>query len=53
MKATDNGCGIPEDKMKPEAAGFGLQIIHTLTGQLDGRIDIINKNGTAITINFN
>jgi two-component sensor histidine kinase/predicted hydrocarbon binding protein len=53
MKATDNGCGIPEDKMKPEAAGFGLQIIHTLTGQLDGRIDISNKNGTAITINFN
>lgn len=53
LQVRDNGCGIPTEKLKPEAAGFGLQIIHTLTGQLEGIITIKNDHGTEITILFN
>lgn len=53
LTASDNGCGIPKNKMTQESAGFGLQIIHTLTGQLEGVIEIENHKGTSISVNFN
>jgi len=48
----DNGTGIPENFRKKMAKSFGLELIEMLVQQLNGSLDIINKNGTTFEINF-
>lgn len=53
LMVNDNGCGMPKERLDPELGGFGMQIIHTLAGQLDGHVELENTAGTQIVIKFN
>jgi len=48
----DNGIGIPES-IDLENAGFGLQLVRMLTGQIRGTVSIDRSKGTRFIIDFN
>jgi PAS domain S-box-containing protein len=48
----DNGIGFPEDLDFQNTDSLGLQIINTLTNQLDGEIELDRNNGTQFKITF-
>jgi len=48
----DNGCGMPESVSFEHPSGFGLQLVHALTQQLNGTIRIERGNGTRIELGF-
>jgi PAS domain S-box-containing protein len=51
---TDNGVGIPKDFDWKNSSSLGLKLVHNLVeNQLDGSIEMENKNGTKFTIKFN
>lgn len=50
IRVTDNGAGIPPDKLAGRPRGTGLNIVRGLVRQYDGRMDIKNNGGTDITI---
>lgn len=49
----DNGVGIPEEIIRGEKSGFGLNLVSMLVEQISGSFEIVRDNGTRITINFN
>jgi len=49
---SDNGIGIPEDIDFKNSKSLGLQLVNTLTNQLDGSIELEISKGTKITITF-
>ncbi len=48
----DNGTGIPESIVLGESKGFGLNLVHLLTQQMQGRVEIIRGEGTTFKIMF-
>ncbi|MCP4130467.1 MAG: GAF domain-containing protein [bacterium] len=52
LKICDNGVGLPEEINPEEKKTLGLSIVAILTEQLDGRLEVDRKNGTAVTITF-
>lgn len=48
----DNGIGLPENLNIHEAETLGLQLINSISQQMNGKIKITNKNGTEIQIIF-
>src|SRR5205085_9012864 len=48
----DNGRGFPADIDFRSTASLGLQLVITLVNQLDGKIEMINDNGTKFIIIF-
>ena len=48
----DNGNGMPESISFNNSTGFGLQLVHALTDQLHGTIQIERENGTKIILEF-
>ncbi len=51
---SDNGIGMPEDFSWKNSNTLGLSLVRTLIeNQLDGSIDMENKNGTKFIIKFN
>ena len=48
----DNGVGIPEDIDFFNTDSLGLQLVNSLTDQIDGKIDFDKSNGTKFTITF-
>lgn len=52
MLVKDNGIGLPEDLDIETASSFGLQLVTTLVGQLNGSIEITRKPGTTFMITF-
>lgn len=48
----DNGIGLPEHLDFRQTSTLGLQLVITLTEQLDGTIDLERDGGTMFTINF-
>jgi len=50
---SDNGVGFPEELDAKETNTLGIEIIHNLTRQLHGNLDLNNINGTTYTIVFN
>ena len=52
LHVSDNGRGFPEGLDFRNTESLGMQIVTTLTNQLDGTIKLDNKNGTAFTIEF-
>lgn len=54
LSSGDNGIGLPADYQLTDSSSLGLYLIRILsTEQLDGKIEIDNKNGTIFTITFN
>ena len=52
MSYRDNGIGLPEGIHLKNLPSLGLKLIHTLTEQLDGSIQMENKNGANFDFSF-
>jgi two-component sensor histidine kinase len=52
LTVSDDGIGFPKDADMQSATSLGLQLVHTLVQQLDGRIEIHSRNGTTINVTF-
>jgi len=52
LVVSDNGVGLPQNITVEEAQSLGLQLVHLLTQQVKGTIEINRSKGTAITITF-
>ncbi len=52
LTVADNGVGLPPQFDYRQTTTLGLQLVHTLVGQLDGRLLVDNRQGTAVTITF-
>ena len=52
LSVQDNGKGIPASINFENSTGFGLMLVHALTGQLDGKIQIERISGTRIVLEF-
>jgi PAS domain S-box-containing protein len=48
----DNGVGLPRDLNLATADSLGLRLVYTLINQLDGTIEIRNKNGAEFELAF-
>lgn len=52
LEISDNGKGLAENFDIRNTASLGMQLVVTLTEQLDGIIDTFNKDGAVFRINF-
>jgi two-component sensor histidine kinase len=52
MTVADNGVGLPRDLDFRNTTTLGLQLVNTLTKQLNGEIGLIRDRGTAYSITF-
>jgi two-component sensor histidine kinase len=52
LTVSDNGIGIENKKHRETKDTLGMQLIHTLVDQLDGKIEIKNIKGTTFIISF-
>ncbi|MEN9231271.1 MAG: PAS domain S-box protein [Thermostichus sp. DG02_5_bins_236] len=52
LRVSDNGIGLPPDFDFKETQSLGLQLVATLTEQLEGKIESKNKVGTTFIITF-
>jgi two-component sensor histidine kinase len=48
----DNGIGIPDMYLKGEIGHLGLQLIHMLSEQIDGKLTISKSPGTLYSLDF-
>jgi len=48
----DDGVGFPESKDFTASSSLGLQLVHILTDQLKGRVDLRRDEGTKIELTF-
>jgi two-component sensor histidine kinase len=52
LTVSDDGVGFPKDIDMQNARSLGLQLVQTLARQLDGRIEVHRRNGTAFIVTF-
>lgn len=52
LVVSDNGVGLPHGLDFRNAESLGLQLVNTLTGQLDGTIELGTTRGTEFRITF-
>lgn len=52
LRFEDNGRGIPEDLEMKKSPGFGLQLVHRLSLQLKGSVQMLRGNGTRFIVEF-
>ncbi|MFC1769540.1 sensor histidine kinase [Nitrospirota bacterium] len=48
----DNGVGLPENFDLEKTESLGLTIVNSLVGQINGNLEIVNKNGAEFNITF-
>jgi PAS domain S-box-containing protein len=48
----DNGVGLPDDFDLNNSSSLGMQLINTLTQQIDGHVSYCSDNGTRFIIDF-
>jgi len=48
----DNGIGLPQNINMGQSKSLGLQLVHLLTQQIKGTIEIKKNKGTTVTITF-
>lgn len=48
----DNGVGLPPEIDPARTKSLGLQLVHTLTRQLDGQLDVERADGTRVCLRF-
>ncbi len=53
LSVIDNGSGISSEVELLSAKTLGLRLVRILTEQLNGQMEIVSNNGTAINIIFN
>ncbi len=52
LEVRDNGVGIPPELNVRESRSLGLQLVHLLTQQVKGTIEMKRNKGTTVTITF-
>jgi len=52
LTVADDGVGIPEDVRWDRPESLGLQLVHSLTRQIKGRIELNQEEGTCFTVSF-
>jgi PAS domain S-box-containing protein len=52
LSVRDNGIGLPAGINIPKSTSLGLKLVNALAGQLNGKLQVEAKQGTAITITF-
>lgn len=52
IKVKDNGIGFPENLDYKNTESLGLQLVNTLTKQIDGEIQLTKNQGTEFKITF-
>lgn len=52
LRVKDNGIGLPADFKYQESDSLGIQLVYTLTDQLDGAIEMNNNSGADIIVTF-
>ena len=52
LKCQDDGCGMPDSVDFSRSKSLGLQLVHNLTRQLDGKLEICSQNGLGVTISI-
>ncbi|MEL6494627.1 MAG: response regulator [Cyanobacteria bacterium J06623_7] len=52
LSITDNGVGLADNFVPEESDSLGLQLVYTLTEQLDGELEIDRTAGTTFKITF-
>lgn len=52
LSVADNGAGLPEDLDINQLKTLGLQLVTSLTKQLEGTIELERKSGTSFKIRF-
>lgn len=53
LEIGDNGVGLPENFEIEKLNSLGMQLVHTLVEQLEGTIEMENKDGLIFKIRFN
>jgi two-component sensor histidine kinase len=53
LQVKDDGVGYPEGLDFRKTETLGMQIVSTLVEQIDGRLEISRKKGTAFRLEFN
>jgi two-component sensor histidine kinase len=52
LSISDDGQGIPPDMDLTKSDSLGLQLVHLLTRQLHGQLDVQRSNPTRFTLRF-
>lgn len=52
LQVADDGIGLPADLNVANIKSLGLQLINSLTKQMDGKLEVENTNGTAFRVSF-
>ena len=52
LTVQDDGVGLPKDFDLKHAVSMGLELVNTLTDQLEGTIEAHVDGGTAVTVSF-
>ncbi len=52
LSVCDDGPGIPDSAIQSTLPGFGLQLVSTLTAQLNGTVTFEREKGTKVTLEF-
>jgi two-component sensor histidine kinase len=52
MTISDNGVGLPDGMTFGASESLGLQLVHSLTDQLGGTVQLSTENGTRFEIQF-
>ena len=52
ISVMDNGVGFPPEIDHKNTDTLGMQLVHTLTDQLEGTLNLESGNGTTITLEF-
>jgi len=52
LKISDNGVGLPENIDWQNTDSLGLQLVNSLTSQIDGEVKLDKKDGTSFKIIF-
>lgn len=52
LRVLDNGKGFPENLDFRNTQSLGLQIVNSLTEQIDGKVDLDRSQGTLFTVTF-
>ena len=52
LAVADDGAGLPDELDLKHPKSLGLELVHTLTGQIGGEISVIRSPGTEFRIRF-
>jgi PAS domain S-box-containing protein len=52
LEVADNGVGLPSDFHEKKTGSLGMRLIHSLTEQIKGEVEINSDHGTQIRVKF-